>query len=168
MSWEFLPEKSKALYLSSYKIFIDWQNDQGIVEINEVVILGFLTDMAKKLAPNSVMARYAMLKKCLINNHQIDIFKYSQVQDFLKRNNDGYIPKTSLTFTGEEIGRFITEAPDYNYLGLKAVAIIGISGMLNREEIYYMKASHLSFEGESLFVKIPKAKNKIPHKLAIT
>lgn len=163
-----LPEKSRDLYMAIYQNFIKWKKSQGFVEINEDVILRFLSVLAKTFSPISVVAKYTMLKKSLLIYHNIDSSRYRAVKTFLKRNKDGYVPKKSKTFTEEDIGRFMTEAPDQDYLGVKAVAIMAISGMLSREEIYKVRTSDLSFKDSSLFVKILKSRTKISSKFAIT
>jgi hypothetical protein len=92
-----------------------------------------------------------MLKATLKLKRDINISKYNKVNSFMKRTSTGYKPKKSRVFTKEDVSRFLTEAPDENFLLMKVritsvffrnyslycqklVLIMRIAGACRREE----------------------------------
>lgn len=49
----------------------------------------------------------------------MNIETYPKLVAFLKRKSEGYKPKKSKIFTAPEIEKFLNEAPDCNFLGIK-------------------------------------------------
>lgn len=60
-----------------------------------------------------------MLKSTLNIKDNINIETYSKLIAFLKRKKDGYLPKKSKCLEIEDIEKFITSAPDEDYLLMK-------------------------------------------------
>jgi hypothetical protein len=54
----------------------------------------------------------------------VDISKFLKLRAFLKKTSEGYTAKKSKVFTKDEFDKFLFEAPDKLYLGLKVKKII--------------------------------------------
>lgn len=118
-----LPEKSKKRYESTYKVFKDWcQSKDNADVVTESLLLMYFQEKSSILkSPSSMWCEYSMLKTTIFINENIDISKYYKLRAFLKRQNAGYKPKKSNTFSREGINRFLEEAPDDKYLLMKVI-----------------------------------------------
>ena len=74
-----LPMKSKEQYCKEYDLFVRWMEEKHVKSINECVILAYFEDLAKTYSPNSLWAKYSMLKKSILVNKSVAIGKYSKV-----------------------------------------------------------------------------------------
>lgn len=84
------------------------------------MLLAYFLERSQTLnSPSSLWCEYSMLRTTISINDNEDISKYLKLHAFLKRKNDGYQQKKSNIFTREEINRFLTDAPDENYLLIK-------------------------------------------------
>lgn len=114
-----LPKKSSNRYLQAYEVFRQWQTSKNTTSFDEKVILCYFNEAAKKYKPSTVWSMYSMLKKTLTFKHNIDISKQCQLQAFLKTNSDGFKSKKSNVFTEEQVRKFVVDAPNVYYLGMK-------------------------------------------------
>lgn len=57
-----------------------------------------------------------MLKSMLLFNENLDISRFSKVIAYLKKASVGYQPIQSKTLSRDDIQRFMSEAPDEEYL----------------------------------------------------
>ena len=64
-----------------------------------------------------------------------DIIKYIKVRTVLKREPEGYVPKTSKVFEKPQIVKFLSETDDKKHLAPKVANINGIFGVCRRQEI---------------------------------
>lgn len=116
-----LPEKSRKIYLKQYEIFMEWCNIHKIKKLKEEVLLAFFLEKAKVSKSSTLWSVYSMLKSTIMVKNNIDISKFSKLNAFLKKQNVGYKAKKSAVFTREDINKFLTEAPDKNYLMWKVI-----------------------------------------------
>lgn len=79
----------------------------------------FVTIVTMKTCVVKLWGNYSMLKRLLIIKHNVNIKNYSQLIAFLKQNAEGYQSKQANVFTGDEVNRFISEAPDDQFLAVK-------------------------------------------------
>lgn len=114
-----LPYNSKDKYNRAYDHFQKWRKSNGVTTVSQNVLMDYFTDLAEKSKPSTLMVFHSMLKATLRSNDNIDISSYSKLYDFLKRKHVGYKPDKSKLFTDEDIERFITEAPDEDWLDVK-------------------------------------------------
>lgn len=114
-----LPNKSADRYMQAYNVFRQWQASNGIVSLKEDVMMCYFSAAAQKYKPSTIWSMYSMIKKTLIAKHNVDISKYCLLAAFLKTNGDGYESKKSEVFEPEEIQKFMMEAPNIEYLGMK-------------------------------------------------
>lgn len=116
ISLDLLPKKSKELYTAAYQKFMTWMTEKKIKTVSEEVTLVYFNEMSKTLKPTSLWSIFSMLKTTLKLNDGIDIDKYSKLKSILKNNSKGYLPKKSKIFSGQDINKFITEAPNQKHL----------------------------------------------------
>ncbi|KAK4885302.1 hypothetical protein RN001_001573 [Aquatica leii] len=109
-----------------------------------------------------------MLQATLNIKHNINIKNYSKLIAFLKRKNDGHVPKKSKTLEIEQVEKFIREAPDEDYLLMKTVLIIGMCAACRREELTKMTIEDIQDRGDVLIITIPDNKTKKPRTSCMT
>ena len=119
VSLDLLPKVSKQLYTAAYNAFEKWQRDKGSNSFCQDVMLAYFFDLSQRYAPSSLWSIYSMLRTTIHTYDQIDISLYQKLITFLKKQYSGYRSKKALTFTKEEISRFLNEAPDVLYLSTK-------------------------------------------------
>ncbi|KAK5638962.1 hypothetical protein RI129_013257, partial [Pyrocoelia pectoralis] len=78
------------------------------------------------------------------------------VISFLKRKNDGYIPKKANIFTKEEITRFLF------------AMVLGVAGACRTDELYHLNYEDVEIKPDVGIVKILQSKNKIPRSFVVT
>ena len=114
-----MPEKSKVRYEKTYKYFRDWCSKKGIENFtSESVILAYFGDVAKTKKPSTLWAHYSMLRSTVNFKDNVDISKYTKLLAYLKKENAGYQPTKSSTFTKENVENFLKNAP-FHFLPLK-------------------------------------------------
>ncbi|KAJ3651750.1 hypothetical protein Zmor_017768 [Zophobas morio] len=76
-----------------------------------------------------------MLRATISTKNSIDISKCKQMIAFLKRQSEGYRLKKSKIFIKDEIGRFLKQADDKQFLLTTVALITGIAGACRKEEL---------------------------------
>lgn len=120
-SLNLLPDKSRKLYNTAYKTFMDWRSDKNASSFSENTLLAYFTELSKKYKSSTLWTQYSMLKSTLSINNSINIESYPKLRAFLKRKSEGYEAKKAKTFTADELNKFIQEAPDEIYLATKVI-----------------------------------------------
>lgn len=122
------PSKSIEKYSAAYNHFVNWCNSKNVTVYQENVLLAYFNSMVieKKWKSSTLWSRYSMIKSQLAIKKDINIGKYLKLRAFLKKSNEGYVTKKSRVFSKEEFERFICEAPDDSYLGLKVTIIFQV------------------------------------------
>ncbi|KAJ8979426.1 hypothetical protein NQ317_018047 [Molorchus minor] len=59
---ELLPEKSRDKYKRTYDIFNKWYQEKGVKTVKEEVLLAYFVKLNKEFSPNTLWAKYSMLK----------------------------------------------------------------------------------------------------------
>ena len=77
-----LPMKSKEQYCKECDLFVRWMEEKHMKSINECVRLAYFEDLAKTCSPNSLWAKYSMLKKTILANKSVAIGKYSKLVEY--------------------------------------------------------------------------------------
>ncbi|XP_031332906.1 uncharacterized protein LOC116163191 [Photinus pyralis] len=155
-----LPTKSKDIYDKACRKFIDWCKQKNAKTYSEHVLLAYFSELKSKENKkcSTLWSTYSMIKSILNVKHGVDISKYLKLRAFLKRQNEGHIPKKSKVFTKNEFDAFINNAPDNDYLGMKIALIIGIAGACRCDEIVKMKTEDIEDLGSLLHIQIPDSK----------
>uniref|UniRef100_A0A6P7G4Q9 Uncharacterized protein LOC114334138 n=1 Tax=Diabrotica virgifera virgifera TaxID=50390 RepID=A0A6P7G4Q9_DIAVI len=120
------PSKSGIKYRLAYKHFQEWCDTRGVRQITEDVLLAYFNIMENenKWKSSTMWSRYSMIKSELVIRKNVDISKFLKLRAFLKKTSEGYTAKKSKVFTKDEFDKFLFEAPDKLYLGLKVKKII--------------------------------------------
>ncbi|KAJ3661734.1 hypothetical protein Zmor_006121 [Zophobas morio] len=156
-----LPEKSKPVYEKQYQVFNKWCTENKIEIISENVMLAYFERMTKNKKSSTVWSSYSMLRTCLNIYRNLDISKFARLQALLKRHSDGYQPKKSKVLEAEDIHRFLSEADVQHYLAMKVILIIAYAGALRRDEITQMSVDDIQVKEDTIFINVPKTKNKV-------
>lgn len=128
---DFLPDLSAKKYEKCYADFKTWQNANDIRSIQEPVFMAYFGSLSETLKPNTLWSRYSMIKKVLIHRENVDISKYMQLISFLKKKAVGYKPHKAMYLSADKVEKFLSTAPDYDYL-LKKVSYCISSTDLSR------------------------------------
>ena len=112
-----LPDKSRKRYTAQYQLFKSWRKTKLTSSFAKEIISVYFREMT--CSPPTLFSRYSMLRACILAYHSIDISVYKKLNAFLKKKNDGYVPKKSKVFTADEISRFCNEQTDPDFLVYK-------------------------------------------------
>lgn len=123
-AFNLLPEKSKGIYKKTYDQFKSWCSSKNVSKITENVVLAFLGEKSKHIAPPTLWSTYSMLKATLSVNDNIDLKKFSKLVPYLKKKSVGYKPRKSKIFSKEDISNFIKRADDEDYLLMKVRTLV--------------------------------------------
>lgn len=118
-----LPEKSRSKYYAAYNIFANWLKEKEAA-ISEETLLDYFDKYMKKYKPSSVWAHYSMIKTMIKVRENVDISCYKVLLNQLKINSSGYRSKKSEVFSGEQIKKFLEEAPDEIHLANKVRILV--------------------------------------------
>jgi hypothetical protein len=89
-----LPNKSRQIYESTYKNFEKWCDSKKIKIVSETVLLAYFAKKTKVFKPSTMWSYYSMLWTTISINRNLDISKFTRLIAFLKRNTEGYWPKS--------------------------------------------------------------------------
>ncbi|KAK4887441.1 hypothetical protein RN001_003712 [Aquatica leii] len=163
-----LPVKSKAVYEKEYVRFNKWCKNSSVRTITENSLLAYFVEMQKTKKPTSMWIVYSMLSTCLNLNKNVDISKYHKLQAFLKLNSTGDQPKKSKILDDSQINKFLNEANDQCYLGIKVLLIIGIFGACRRDDLIRLTIDDVVDYGSFLVVFLRDRKNNKSRTFTIT
>ncbi|XP_018360627.1 PREDICTED: uncharacterized protein LOC108759622 [Trachymyrmex cornetzi] len=155
-----LPKISKQKYTKEYNEFKIWRSTKNTTSFAEPILLVYFNKIAKKFASSTIWSKFSMLKATIKAYNNIDIGTYPQLIAFLKNNNAGYKPKKCSIFTTIDVSKFLDEAPDAEYLIMKALLVIGLSGACRREELANICMEDIQDHKSFVFITLPKTKNK--------
>ncbi|KAK4882644.1 hypothetical protein RN001_005963 [Aquatica leii] len=154
---ELLPQKSKARYEVQYSIFKKWREEKQAKVSSENVLLAYFTELVDK-NKKSLWCIYSMLKSCIILYENIDISKYAKLISYLKRKTANDIPKKSKILEEHDVANFIKQAPDEEFLLMKVILVIGVSGAYRRKELYKMTLEDIKYKDDILLITTPLQK----------
>lgn len=86
----------------------------------------------------------------------------------LKRQSECYKPKKAKVLTGEQVTRFLLEAPNDYLLLEKVILLFGIFGACRREELLLLSLDNIEDTGRFIIVTLEDTKNKSCRKFIIT
>lgn len=147
--------KSDNIYETAYQKFLAWCKEKNSNDYSESVFLAYFSEIATKMKSSTMWSQYSMLKSLLNSRNGVDISKYLKLRAYLKKQNEGYIPTKSKVFTKEQFDKFIFEAWDEFYLGMKIILVVGIFGACRCDELVKMKIDDIEDLGSLIQIKIP-------------
>lgn len=114
-------DRSDYRYQKTYESFVKWLEvtNNGTLSLDETVMFTYFNELSKTLKCSSLWSMYSQLKKMILHHNNIDISSYNRLKLFLKEKSIGYESKKCKVFSADEIQRFLTEAPDEEYLAMK-------------------------------------------------
>ena len=115
-----IPEKSKENYVREYELFEECRKEECVSGVNEDIVLAYLYNYRKRIAPSSLWTKYSMLKSTCRVYKNIDISKYGKVISYLKSEARTHKSKKANILEREHIQTFLKEACDSQYLMAKA------------------------------------------------
>ncbi|KAJ8981032.1 hypothetical protein NQ317_007854 [Molorchus minor] len=113
-----LPEKSRDKYEKD--LFEKWCQEKGVKTVKEEALSAYFVKLNKEFSPNTLWAKYSMLKTVLKVKKNMDI---------------------------KDISTFISEAPDDIYLLMKVATIFGLAGACRREELSKIFTADIADKG---------------------
>lgn len=109
---------------------MSWRKSWNINSFTEEVFIEFFQEAAQTLAPQSLQILFTTLRKGMQFFYNVNIVKFASLMAFLSQN--GYIgtkktydeqrsvaARATIGFSNDEISKFLTEAPDAEYLAIK-------------------------------------------------
>lgn len=114
-----VPQHSHTLYWNAYNIFMEWMRNRRAKAISANVMLAYFKELSNKYKPPSLWSTYSKLKSTIKSKHNMDIHEFTPLIDYLKEANKGYEPKKSESLSVEDVKRFLSDAPDDEYLAAK-------------------------------------------------
>lgn len=118
-----------------------------------------------------------MIKTSMKVYEDVDIGKYYKLTAFLKRQHVGYEAKKSLTFSRDQIDKFLQTAPDDTFLAIKVrvdltcvngiinfstylqlVAVVAIAGGCRCDELVKMELKDVEIKEDLLLIHLPYTK----------
>lgn len=163
-----LPAKSQRAYEKEYKSFEMWRISKNISSTSEKVLMAYFCEKSKKVKPSSLWSYYSMLKRTLLINDNCDISKFNKLTTFMKTITAGHKAKKSKVLEAEDILKFLTDAPDNDYLLAKVIAIFGIHGATRSDELYKLMISNVDDRQSVIVVSIFDTKTKQDRSFAVT
>lgn len=118
---DLVPMKSSKAYEAAYKKFIKWCEKEEVQDFHENALLAYFSELSHKFKwkSSTLWSQYSMVRSMLSIKHDIDISKYKKLRLFLKKQNETFSPKESRILTKEQFDKFLCDAPDEIYLGMK-------------------------------------------------
>ncbi|XP_066144419.1 uncharacterized protein [Euwallacea fornicatus] len=163
-----LPQKSRKLYLATYKTFMQWRIQKNEESFSESVLLTYFNQLSEKFKSSSLWRTYSMLRSTLDFHHNIKIDKYIKLRKFLKQKSQGFHPKKAKTFSAIEVRRFLADAPNDKYLATKVALVIGILGECKASEMYAMKVKDFEEQRNAYLVTIPTTASRTVRRFIVT
>lgn len=114
--------------LNGYDEFMNWRKTWNINSFTEEVFIEFFREVTETLGPKTHQRIFTTLRKGMKYFHNVNIIKLPSLMDFLVRN-ESIAPKkrkifceqkrAKLSLSADQISKFLTEAPDAEYLAIK-------------------------------------------------
>ncbi|KAJ8667893.1 hypothetical protein QAD02_009556 [Eretmocerus hayati] len=166
-----LPKKSRPKYEKEYETFVNWKlksiNKPGIKTTEPLMLAYFSKLVSDGLVVSTLWSKWSMLKTMIQSREDVDISTFIKLKRLLKERKEGYRVKQAAAFCTEELKKFLTKAPDAEYLDVKVAVLLGILGACRREELKNMLLADILIEQDSLIITIPQTKTGIVRTFAV-
>ena len=114
-----LPNNSARLYEYQYQKFAEWRVKMHTNKADQDTLLAYFESLSSTYKSSTLWSTYSKLRSTILIKENIDIKNYKELQTFLKKKSKNYKAKKARVFTPEEISRFLSEAPNREYLASK-------------------------------------------------
>lgn len=115
--------------LNEYNEFMSWRESRNINSFGEDVFMEYFRIASETHTPEMLSALFFALKTEMRSKHSVQIGKFILLFVFLRQKGVVIQRKpigSSKSFTNEEIHKFLTEAPDAEYLAIKVMSRIPV------------------------------------------
>ncbi|KAJ8915318.1 hypothetical protein NQ315_014826 [Exocentrus adspersus] len=163
-----LKEAASVASKREYRDFKNWQQKNGLNGVTEDVLLAYMNQLSARFSPNSLWAKWSMLKSCLEIKESVQIRRFQKVIAFLKRKNERYSPRKAKVLSKEQVERFLLDAPDDLWLLAKIVTISGIFGCCRCDELLSLAMNDVEDMGKYVIVTLRQTKNLTTRRFTIT
>ena len=116
---DLLPKKSRTKYEAAYESFQKFKKDHKTSATSQNVVFAYFKELSKNHASSTLWNFFSMHKAVIKLKEKVDIGSYETLVAFLKKQLVGFEPKQSEVFTKEQIRKFLSDAPDTQYLATK-------------------------------------------------
>ncbi|XP_046630008.1 tyrosine recombinase XerC-like [Neodiprion virginianus] len=165
---ELLPTKSQKMYESTYDAFVKWKRAHKTKVTSESIVMAYFKELSEKYKSSTLWSMFSMLKATIKIKENTDIDQYHSLKAFMKKTSSGFVSKKSKVLSSENVEKFLTEAPDREYLTTKVALIFGISGACRSNELVNIRLRDVKKEGNLLVVNLPDTKTKRPRTFVIS
>ena len=92
-----IPKKSALRYETLFLQMQEWKRVNGLPEndYTQDTLLVYFDEISKRYAPSTLWTHYSAIKKVLKVQKDVSIKGYENLQDLLKINSSGHVPKKS-------------------------------------------------------------------------
>jgi integrase len=143
---------TKYMY-EQYKL--DYERMRGEQPHSEAMLLQYLADKSKTLAPTTLWTAFSLVKKYLMLEAQFDIGHAPRITDYLKTLSRFHKKKKAPAFTREQVFAFLRTAPnDGRQLAVKLVLLCGYYAGLRSCEIVALTWEDIAFAQEGVLLAI--------------
>lgn len=80
-----LPAKSASRYEREYDDFKKWQNKNSVIGVTEDVLLVYLNQLSARFSPNTLWAKWSMLKSCLELKENAPVRRFVFLKKFIEK-----------------------------------------------------------------------------------
>ncbi|KAJ8911188.1 hypothetical protein NQ315_006033 [Exocentrus adspersus] len=140
----------------------------GVNGVTEDVLLAYMNQLSARFSPNSLWAKWSMLKSCLEIKESVQIRRFQKVIAFLKRKNERYILRKTKVLSKEQVERFLLDAPDDLWLLAKIVTIFRTFGCCRCDELLSLDINDVEDMGKYVIVTLRQTKNLTTRRFTIT
>ncbi|KAJ8912681.1 hypothetical protein NQ315_011041 [Exocentrus adspersus] len=161
-----LPEKSSSRYEREYRDFKKLAAKEWCKWGNRRCSFGLHESIIGRFSPNSLWAKWSMLKSCLEIKESVQIRRFQKVIAFLKRKNERYIPRKAKVLSKEQVERFC-----WMLLELakpKILTIFGIFGCCRCDELLSLAMNDVEDMGKYGIVTLRQTENLTTRRFIIT
>lgn len=141
------PIKSKKSYDKAWEEFQIFSNKEGKPGEDEFIQYFDYLKNTKRFASSSIWSHYSMLN----NKYQLlygeKLQKYPRITHILKSYEAGYVRKSSLFFTKQQVLEFLKNAPNTGeFIHMKSAVVIGFCGGLRCADMVMLNTDNCTFD----------------------
>jgi integrase len=161
---------SKIRYDEEYTKFIEWLKVENVIIscVNDEILLVYLSNLSKVNKPSTLWSKFSMLRSCLKVKHNIDATSFPKCCALLKRLSASHVPKKSSVLSADEVSKFMSEAPDYEWLLTKVVLALGVFGACRRDDLLNLNVEDVKDCGSFMTVFVKEGKTNVRRSFTIT
>ena len=141
------PLKSKKAYEKAWTEFKTYIGKEEKPEEHDFIQYFDHLKNTKGFACSSIWSHFSMLNNMYQTLYGEKLQKYPRITHILKSYEAGYVRKSSLFFTKQQIMEFLKNAPDTGeFVHMKAAVVIGFCGGLRCADMVGLNTQNCTFD----------------------